>query len=415
MLDIKFIIEHRDHVAHNAKLRGFDIDVDRIVTLDADRRRLIVELDSVRAAAKRLSRSQRGKPSEEDRAQARRVREDERRLSAEIESVNAELQRLLSYVPNMLDPRVPVGDDDAYTVLRHVGEPPSFDFEPKPHDELGRNLGIIDFEHAVNTAGSRFYNLVNEGVLLRMALTRMFLDQVKGQGFTLVSPPCLAKDRTMFIAGYLPFAERDNFRVEGQDLSLIGTSEQSLLGMHADEILPKLPLMYLGDSMCFRTEAGSYGRDVKGMLRVHQFYKLEQLVYAHPDDTERMHLLCLDNEEQFMKDLSVPYRVIICSSADMAAPGSFKYDTEAWLPSQQRYREMTSNTNLTDYQTRRGNIRYKGPDGTRVFPHTISATGFADRLIAAIVENHQRPDGSVRIPDKLVPYMGGLTELTPSG
>jgi seryl-tRNA synthetase len=415
MLDIRFIIENRDRVAHNAKLRGFDVDVDRIVTLDADRRRLLVELDTVRAAAKRLSRGQRGKPSEEDRALARRIREDERRLSSEVESVNAELQRLLSYVPNMMDPRVPVGSEEDYTVLRHVGEPPSFDFEPKPHDELGRQLGIIDFEHAVNTAGTRFYNLVNEGVLLRMALTRMFLDQVKEQGFTLVSPPYLAKDRTLFIAGYLPFAEKDNFRVEGQDLSLIGTSEQSLLGMHANEILPKLPLMYLGDSMCFRTEAGSYGRDVKGMLRVHQFYKLEQLVYAHPDDAERLHLLCLDNEEQFMKDLDVPYRVIVCSSADLAAPGAFKYDTEAWLPSQQRYREMTSNTNLTDYQTRRGNIRYKGADGARVFPHTISATGFCDRLIAAILENHQRPDGSIRIPDELVPYMGGLTELTPSG
>jgi seryl-tRNA synthetase len=415
MLDIKFIVEHRDQVAHNAKLRGFDVDVDQIVALDADRRRLVVELDDARAAAKRLSSGRGGAPSEEDRALARRIREDERRLSAELESVGTELQRLLSWVPNMLDPRVPVGDEDAYTVLRHVGEPPGFDFEPKPHDELGVRLRIIDFERAVNTAGSRFYNLVDEGVLLRMALTRMFLDQVKGQGFTLVSPPHMAKDRTMFIAGYLPFAEKDNYRLADQDLSLIGTSEQSLLGMHADEILPRLPLLYLGDSMCFRTEAGSYGRDVKGMLRVHQFYKLEQLVYAHPDDAERLHLLCLDNEEQFMKDLDVPYRVIICSSADMAAPGSFKYDTEAWLPSQRRYREMTSNTNLTDYQTRRGNIRYKAPDGTRVFPYTISATGFADRLIAAILENHQRPDGSVRIPERLVPYMGGLKELTPRG
>ena len=148
------------------------------------------------------------------------------------------------------------------------------------------------------------------------------------------------------------------------------------------------------------------------MIRVHQFYKLKQLVYAHPDDAKHMHLLCLDNEEQFMKDLDVPYRVIICSSADLAAPGAFKYDTEAWLPSQRRYREMTSNTNLTDFQTRRGNIRYKTPDGGRIFPYTISATGWCDRLIAALLENHQRPDGSVRIPDKLVPYMGGLTELT---
>ena len=315
----------------------------------------------------------------------------------------------------MLDPRVPVGDEEAYTVLREVGEPPKFDFEPKSHDDLGRALGIVDFDRAVNTAGSRFYSLINQGVIMRMALTRMFLDMVKDQQFTLVSPPYLAKDRTLYIAGYLPFAEKDNFRIEGQELSLIGTSEQSLLGIHADEILTHLPIMYLGDSMCFRTEAGSYGRDVKGMIRVHQFYKLEQLIYAHPDDAERLHLQALDNEEQFMKDLGIPYRVIVCSSADIAAPGAFKYDTEAWIPSQQRYREMTSNTNLTDYQTRRGNIRYKAPDGSRIFPYTISATGWCDRLIVAILENHQQEDGSVLIPEKLVPYMGGLTELKPAG
>jgi len=415
MLDVKFIVENRDRVVDNAKLRGFDVDIDGIIAIDAERRRLITELDNLRATARRLSKSQRGAPSEETRDQARKLRDDEGRLSVELETVNTELQRLLSYVPNLLDPRVPIGDDDAYTVMRHVGEPRRFAFEPKSHDEIALRLGIIDFEHAVNTAGSRFYNFINDGVIMRMALTRMFLDQVKGQGFTLVSPPYLAKARTLYIAGYLPFAEKDNFRVEGRDLSLIGTSEQSLLGMHADEMLPALPLMYLGDSMCFRTEAGSYGRDVKGILRVHQFYKLEQLIYCHPDDAERMHLLCLDNEEQFMKDLGVPYRAIICSSSDLAAPGALKYDTEAWLPSQEQYREMTSNTNLTDYQTRRGNVRYKGPDGIRVFPYTISATGFADRLIAAIIENYQQADGSVRIPEKLVPYMGGLTELTSRG
>lgn len=417
MLDIRFIVDNKDLVAENARRRGFDVDIDRIVTCDAERRRLVGELEDFRVTSKRLS-SQSGRtgaPTEEVRERARALREGESRVAAELEDVRAELERLTSYVPNMMDARVPVGDDEAYSVLREVGHHPAFDFPAQPHDDLGRAFGIMDFERAVNTAGSRHYCLVNDGVMLRLALLRMFLDQVKGQGFTLVSPPYLAKDRTLFIAGYLPFAEKDNYRIEGQDLALIGTSEQALLGMHADEILARLPLMYLGDSMCFRTEAGSYGRDTKGMLRVHQFYKLEQLIYAHPDDAERLHLLALDNEEQFMKDLGVPYRVIVCSSADLAAPGSYKYDTEAWLPSQERYREMTSNTNLTDFQTRRGNIRYKSPDGSRLFPYTISATGFCDRLIAAILENHQQADGSVRVPEKLVPYLGGLTELRPTG
>ena len=411
MLDIRFIVDNPERVARNADIRGYVIDVDRIVTLDSERRRLTTELDDVRATAKRLSKG--GKPSEEGRARARELRAEEARLSGELEKVADDLQRLVSFVPNMLDERVPVGDEEDYTLLREVGAKPEFSFTPRPHDELGKALGIVDFDGAVRTAGSRFYSLMNEGVLMRMALTRMFLDLVKDQGFTLVSPPYLTKSRTLFIAGYLPFAEKDNFDIEGTDTSLIGTSEQSLLGMKADEILTQLPIMYLGDSMCFRTEAGSYGRDVKGMIRVHQFYKLEQLIYAHPDDAERLHLLALENEERFMQELDVPYRVIVPASGDLAAPGSFKYDTEAWLPSQGRYREMTSNTNLTDYQTRRGNIRYKGPDGERLYPYPISATGWCDRLIVALLENHQQEDGSVRIPDKLVPYMGGLTQLRP--
>ena len=417
MLDIRYVIEERDRVAHNAKVRGYDIDVDQIITLDAERRRLIVTIDELRAEGKVLSKQGRnaGQPADALRERARALREEEGSVGTQLQAVEVELQRLLSYLPNMLDPRVPLGGEDEFTLLREVGDTPVFDFTPKSHEEIGTRLGVLDFEHAVNTAGSRYYSLVNEGVMLRMALTRMFLDMVRGQGFTLVSPPYLAKERTLYIAGYLPFAEKDNFKIDGTDLSLIGTSEQSLLGMHADEILPDLPVMYLGDSMCFRTEAGSYGRDVKGMIRVHQFYKLEQVVYAHPDDAERLHLLCLENEERFMQELGVPYRVIICAAADLAAPGALKYDTEAWLPSQQRYREMTSNTNLTDYQTRRGNIRHKPPKGPRVYPYTISATGFTDRLIAVLLEIGQQADGSVQLPEKLVPYMGGTSHLTPVG
>jgi seryl-tRNA synthetase len=222
----------------------------------------------------------------------------------------------------------------------------------------------------------------------------------------------MAKAKTLFASGYLPFSKKDNFKIENEDLSLIGTSEQALLGIHLDETLTELPRLYAGDSMCFRTEAGSYGRDTAGILRVHQFYKLEQIVYCHPAESEKWHLACLDNEEWIMKELNVPYRVVLTASQDLAAPGRIKYDTEGWLPSQQRYREMTSNTDMGDYQCRRGNIRFK-IGGEKGFPHTISATGFADRLIVAILENYQQEDGSVKIPDKLVPYMDGKAALTP--
>jgi seryl-tRNA synthetase len=254
--------------------------------------------------------------------------------------------------------------------------------------------------------------LKNEAVRIRYALIQMFTDKLTDQGFELVSPPYLTKDLTLYASGYLPFAQKDNFKIVNEDLSLIGTSEQSLLGIHLDEILVKLPLLYLGDSMCFRTEAGSYGRDTAGILRVHQFYKLEQIVYCHPDESEAWHLKCLENEEWLMQELEIPYQVVLTASQDLAAPGRMKYDTEAWIPSQGKYRETTSNTNMDDYQTRRGNIRFKiGKE--KGFPHTISATGFCDRLIIAIMENYQEADGSIVIPQKLVPYMGGLSVIQP--
>ena len=207
----------------------------------------------------------------------------------------------------------------------------------RPHDEIAQGLGILDTERAAKLSGSRFYVLKGDGVRLRLAMFQLYLDMVEGQGFELVSPPVLAKRFSLYASGYLPFAQSDNFALADSELSLTGTSEQALLAMHADEVLPELPVKYLGDSMCFRTEAGSHGRDVRGMMRVHQFYKLEQFLYCAPDEVEALHLQMLDNEVAFIDALNVPSQTIICSSGDVAAPGFFKYDVEAWFPATGTY------------------------------------------------------------------------------
>ncbi|GAB4556758.1 MAG: serine--tRNA ligase [Haliangiales bacterium] len=413
MLDIKFITQNPDAVKENARIRGYEVDIDGILELDGQRRAVQQQFETLRHESKALAKQwKQADGADERRARAQAIKAEESELSDRLRALEEAIDDKAQWLPNMLDERVPIGDESATKLLRTVGEAPTFDFALRSHDELGELCDLIDIPRGVNAAKSRFYCLKNEAVKLRHALLRMFADHVEPQGFQLICPPFLARTRTLFASGYLPFAGNDNYKIEGEDLSLIGTSEQSLLGLHLDEVLTELPLLYLGDSMCFRTEAGSYGRDTAGILRVHQFYKLEQLVYCHPSESERWHLVCLENEEWLLQQLEIPYQVVLIASGDMGAPGAIKYDVEAWLPSQDKYRELTSNTNISDYQTRRGKIRYKlGKD--KGYPHTISATGFSDRMLIALLENHQRADGSIAIPAPLVPYMGGQTEIRP--
>lgn len=414
MLDIRFIVENQDLVARNARVRGYDVDIDHVVELDKRRRALITRLDNLRKESNEIARDAKNAPDAEAarRERARELKREITDLEAEQREIQREYEELMARIPNMLDPRVPIGSEDQYTVLREWGEIRTFGFDPLPHEVLAERLNLLNIQQGVRTAGSRFYVLKNQAVRLRYAMIQLFQDAVAGPDWELVCPPFLAKDETLFTAGYLPFAEKDNYRLANENLSLIGTSEQAILGLHMQDILTKLPILYLGDSMCFRTEAGSAGRDVRGIMRVHQFYKLEQIVFCLPEDSEHWHLRCLENEEQFLQLLEIPYRVIICSSGDMAAPGHFKYDVEAWMPSQRRNREVTSDTNLTDFQTRRGNVRFKTEEGRRGFPHTISATGFTDRHILALLENHQIQSGAVRLPEALHRYMGGVTEIS---
>lgn len=411
MLDLAFIAKNSEQVKENCQRRGHDVDVDRIVELDRQRRDVQHRLDEARRDGNLLAKQWKNATDPAaHRQRAAELKHLQGQLEGELATIGEELDALMARLPNMLDPRVPLGGDEANVVIRKVGDTPQFDFEPRSHEVIGELTNLIDIPGGVNVAGARFYCLKNEAVALRYALIKLFVEHAREQGFELVCPPFMARRESLFASGYLPFQDKDNFALEGTDLSLIGTSEQSLLGMHIGAMLSELPLLYLGDSMCFRTEAGSYGRDTAGILRVHQFYKLEQFVYCHPDESEKYHQLCLDNEEWLMQQIEVPYQVVLTSSKDLGAPGRIKYDTEAWFPSQQRYREATSNTNLGDFQTRRGRIRFKIA-GEKGFPHTISATGFCDRLIISILENYQQADGSVRVPRALVPHLG--TEVIP--
>ena len=413
MLDIRYIVNNAQKVAENARRRGYDINVDEIVELDGLRRKAIGVLEESRQKSKSLASRAMSDQAERENIRdiARAIKERIAEEEQAVRDVQSKLDALLARVPNMLDPRVPIGGEDAFTLIRTWGEAPSYGFAPQPHEALAEANNLLDVAAGVRVAGSRFYVLKNEAVRLRYALTALFLDMVASQGWQLVSPPFLARDETLFTAGYAPFADRDNYKIEEAGLSLIGTSEQAILGFHMDEILDRMPLLYLGDSMCFRTEAGAAGRDTRGIIRVHQFYKLEQIVLCAPEEAEKWHLQCLQNEERFLQLLQIPYRVIICPSSDVAAPGHFKYDIEAWMPGQGRYREVTSNTNLTDFQTRRGNIRWRDAEGRRVFPYSISATGFCDRHLLALLEVHQQADGSIEIPEALVPFMHGIARI----
>jgi seryl-tRNA synthetase len=405
MVDVRDVVADPDAVRSLCAARGIDVDIDRIIELDGLRRRLIRTVDELRHRSKTLSRKRSGDVG--DGETAKRIRIEERELSSRLREVTTELDELRDWLPNVLDSRVPMGGEDATEVVRVVGPLPAFAFEPQPAHVIGQRLGIIEIEGAVRSAQPRFYAFVDQAVLLRQALVRMFTEHVRDQGFRLLSPPTLAKPETLRASGYLPFQGRDNFALRDEPLSLIGTSEQAILGMHMGTTFVRLPVAYLGDSMCYRTEAGSYGRDTAGILRAHQFYKLEQFVFCHPSDSEHWFQRCLANEEWLLVELGIPYQVVCTAAGDLGAPAMIKFDTEAWFPAQGRYRELTSNSNLGDFQTRRGGISFTFDDDKGA-PHTISATAFTDRLILALLETYQQEDGSVLLPAALAPWLGEL-------
>lgn len=407
MIDIKLLRENPDFVKKNCERRGCDIDIYRLVRIDEAHRTLIREIEELRAERNKLSKECRDNP--DARVRVKQIKEDIARMEKELAEKGQELNVEFNWLPNLLHPDVPAGESDEDNLeLRCEGTVPEFDFKPLDHQELGERLDIIDTQRGAKVAQSGFYFWKGQGAQLCNALFFWCQKELCEKGFTPFYTPCVAKEKTLFGTGYLPFFADQTYSLENENISLIGTSEQTLVGYHADEILSadSLPLFYSAFSPCFRTEAGSYGKATRGIFRVHQFHKVEQIIFCLPEESEKYHDLCLETEESLMTKLGLPYRVVDVCVGDMGAPGYRKYDVEAWFSGYGGYREVTSNTNLTDFQARRLNIRYKDSDGNKGFVHTISATAVTDRVAIAIIENNQQQDGSIIIPEVLRPYTG---------
>ena len=407
MIDIKILRENPELIKNACERRGDAVNIDAMVLLDVKNRELTGKVEELRAERNRLSKECRTNP--EARVQVKELKTTLSELEAEQEEVSKALYEKMSWLPNLLSDDVPDGhSDEANLEIKKVGTVPTFDFKVRDHQELGELLDIIDTKRGAKVAQSGFYYWKGKGAQLCNALFFWTQNELIKRGFTSFFTPCAAKERTLFGTGYLPFFADQTYSLEGEDLALIGTSEQTLVGYHADEVLPadELALKYCSFSPCFRTEAGSYGKASRGIFRVHQFHKVEQIVFCKPEDSPKYHEMCLENEEYLAAQLGLPYRVVNVCVGDMGAPGYKKYDVEAWFAGFNTYREITSNTNLTDFQSRRLNIRYKDENGKNQFVHTISATAVTDRVAIAILENNQQEDGSVVIPEVLRPYTG---------
>ena len=413
MLDLKLIRENPDMVKDALARRGpgYAEAIDRVTELDASRRSLITEVDNLRAAQKRRGREVAAAAPEQRADLLGGLKE----LAAEIDGaeaglrqVDAELNELLARIPNLPDPTVPPGGEEDSVELRRVGRARDLGFQPRDHLELGELLGAIDVARAAKVSGARFGYLTGPGALLEFALVRFAMDRVTGAGFMPVVPPVMVRREAMFGTGFLPTDEQQIFRVADDDLYLAGTSEVPLVSYHADEILDpgSLPRRYVGFSTCFRREAGSYGKDTRGIFRVHQFDKVEMVSFVLPEASAEEHELLLAREEEILGALDIPYRVVNIAAGDLGGSAAKKYDCEAWIPSQGTWRELTSTSNCTDYQARRIGCRVREPGGNRPV-HTLNGTAVAvGRTIIALLENHQQEDGSVRIPEALRPYYG---------
>ena len=406
MLDLKLIRENAEMIKANCQRRGFPLDIDGLLALDADYRALDREVEELRARRNKLSKECASDPAA--REEVKKIKLTLGSKETAMEGINKKMMAVLTRIPNLLAPDVPDGTDDTGNVeLRKVGTIREFDFDIRDHQELGEMHDILDIARGAKVAGTGFYYWKGKGAMLAQALYFYVQQFLVKRGFTMFMTPCVAKERTLYGTGYLPFFADQTYNLEGEDLALIGTSEQTLVGYHADDVLDgdKLPLCYTAFTPCFRTESGSYGKASRGIFRVHQFHKVEQIVFCKPEDSPKYHDFCLQNEEDLLKSLNIPYHVVNVCVGDLGAPGYKKYDIEAWYPTFKTYREVTSNTNLTSFQSRRLNIRYKQGD-ERDFVHTISATAATDRLIIAIMENYQQKDGSIEIPEVLRPFTG---------
>ncbi|MCX6373726.1 MAG: serine--tRNA ligase [Actinobacteria bacterium] len=413
MLDVKMVRANPDEVRRALARRGASTSsLDEFLALEEERRRLLTDVESMRAARKRTSDEiavvkKAGGDAAQAIAAMRTLGDTIKEREASLAEVEERLRAMLLEIPNLVLDGVPDGGEADAVVLRHVGTPREFDFAVKDHLDLGLALDMIDMERGAKVSGSRFAYLKGDLVLLQFALVRYGLDIIGAKGFRPVIPPVLVREDAMYGTGFFPTDRAQVYQTVDGDC-LVGTSEVPLAAMHMQEFLEaeKLPLRYAGYSSCFRREAGAAGRDTRGILRVHQFDKVEMFTFCLPEQAAFEHELILSAEEEILQGLSIPYRVVNIAAGDLGAPAAQKFDCEAWMPGQQQYREVTSCSNCTDYQARRLDCRYRTEKGPR-FVHTLNGTAIAvGRTLIAIMENHQRADGSIAVPKVLQPLMG---------
>ena len=413
MLDVKMVRSNPGEVRRALERRGDSTSsLDEFLAIEEERRRLLTDVESMRAARKRASDEiavvkKAGGDAAQAIAAMRALGDTIKEREASLAEVEGQLKTMLLEIPNIPLPGVPDGGEDDSVVLRHVGTPPEFDFAVKDHLDLGITLDLIDMERGAKVSGSRFAYLKGDLVLLQFALVRYGLDIFGAKGFRPVIPPVLVREEAMYGTGFFPTDRAQVYETVDGDC-LVGTSEVPLAAMHMQEFLEaeKLPLRYAGYSSCFRREAGAAGRDTRGILRVHQFDKVEMFSFCLPEQSAFEHELILSAEEEILQGLGIPYRVVNIAAGDLGAPAAQKFDCEAWMPGQQQYREVTSCSNCTDYQARRLDCRYRTDKGPR-FVHTLNGTGIAvGRTLIAIMENYQRADGSIAVPEVLRPFMG---------
>ncbi|QPP07595.1 serine--tRNA ligase [Streptomyces bathyalis] len=422
MIDLRLLRDDPDRVRESQRARGEDVGiVDALLAADERRRSSGVRFDELRSEQKQLGKLIPRAEGDEKAELLKKAGE----LSAAVKAADAEqneaaeeTQRLLRLLGNVVYPDVPVGGEEDFTVRETIGSPRDFaaeGFEPKDHLELGQLLGAIDVERGAKVSGSRFYYLTGIGALLELALVNAAIAQATEAGFTPMLTPALVKPQAMDGTGFLGQAAQDVYHLEKDELYLVGTSEVPLAGYHMDEIIDasRLPLRYAAFSPCFRREAGSYGKDTRGIFRVHQFDKVEMFSYVAPEDSEAEHLRLLEWEKEWLTGLGLPFQVIDVATGDLGSSAARKYDCEAWIPTQGKYRELTSTSDCTEFQSRRLSVRMR--EGKQVRPlATLNGTLCAvPRTIVALLENHQQADGSVRVPELLRPYLGGRELLEP--
>jgi seryl-tRNA synthetase len=412
VIDLRTLRENPDRFRASQRARGEDDSVvDALLNLDERRRSALSGFESLRSEQKSIGKSVSRASGEERDALLGRAKDlavQVKAAEAEADALGGELDELLMSVPNVVEEDAPAGGEDDYVVREEIGDKPVFDFAPRDHLELGELLDAIDVERGAKVSGARFYFLKGVGARLQLGLLNMAMQQAIEAGFTPMITPVLVKPESMQGTGFHIAHDKEIYRLPEDDLYLVGTSEVPLAAYHSDEILDSgaLPLRYAGWSSCFRREAGSYGKDTRGIIRVHQFDKVEMFAYCRPEEAQEEHRRLLAWEKEMLDKVELPYRVIDTAAGDLGTSAARKFDCEAWIPSQGRYRELTSTSNCTDFQARRLRVRYRDADGRPQNVATLNGTLATTRWIVAILENHQQADGSVVVPKALRPYVG---------